>query len=66
MAMNQLYPVQQAEIRHLLAMYQQLSISHLLRFFPDLSERRLLSLIRQQAKRGQLLYGAETAVVELY
>lgn len=64
MAMNQLYPVQQAEIRHLLAMYQQLSISQLLRFFPDLSERRLLSLIRRQAKRDQLLYDAETAVVQ--
>ena len=32
MAMNQLYPIQQAEIRHLLAMYQQLPISQLLRF----------------------------------
>lgn len=64
MAMNQLYPVQQAEIRHLLAMYQQLSTGQLLRFFPDLSERRLLSLIRQQAKRGRLFYDPETAMVQ--
>lgn len=64
MAMTSLHPRQQAEIRHLLAMYQQLSTVQLLRFFPELSERRLLSLILQQEKRGRLHYNKETRVVQ--